>query len=323
MAALTLGIPSKGRLQENADAFFTRAGLALSRERGNRGYRGALAGVDGVEVRYLSASEIAGGLATGALHLGVTGADLICETIPETDEAVDLLMPLGFGHANVVIAVPAAWIDVDTVADLDDISIAMRAETGRVPRIATKYLNLTRRFLAGHGMADFRDYRLVESSGATEGTPAAGTADLIVDITTTGTTLAANALKVLTDGVILESQANLAAALRADWDTETRTALAEILVRIEAEGRGRTNRLVRATATGETRDAATDAFGTAVTVTGDGPFELSGVLAEDAVFTTTARLRAAGATAIMVAQVDYVFEAESPIYRRFADRLGW
>lgn len=323
MSALAIGVPSKGRLEENTAAFFARAGLDLKRDRGARGYRGALAGLDGVEVHYLSASDIAAGLAAGKLHLGVTGEDLIRETIPEADEAVDLLMPLGFGNANVVIAVPAAWIDVDTVADLDDISIAMRAETGRVPRIATKYLNLTRRFLARHGMADFRDYRLVESSGATEGTPASGTADLIVDITTTGATLAANALKVLADGIILDSQANLIASLRADWSNGLHETLATLLIRIEAQARARDNRRVTAQVTADRRVAVAEAFRAEVSAVEGSSREVSGIVPQAGVFDLTARLRAAGAGSISVSRVDYVFEAESPTYRRLAARLGW
>lgn len=319
---LTIGVPSKGRLQENAEAFFARAGLRLTRDRGSRGYRGGIAGLAGVEVHYLSAGDIARDLAQGKLHLGITGEDLIRETIPEADNVVELLLPLGFGAADVVIAVPAAWIDVDTVTDLDDISIAMRADEGRVPRIATKYLNLTRRYLAGYGMADFRDYRLVESSGATEGTPAAGAADLIVDITTTGATLAANGLKVLSDGVMLQSQANLVAALRADWSDTARGVLAEIVTRIEAEARGRENREVRAICAAADRMAVEAAMGTTVVVTGHDPLEVSAVVPEAETFALARRLTAAGAHSVSVRRIDYLIVPESPVLARLSQRLG-
>ena len=128
------------------------------------------------------------------------------ENISNADECVTLLKPLGFGRANVVVAVPRCWLDVSEVADLEAVAAVFRREHGRPIRVATKYINLARRFLSGKGLAD---YRIVESLGATEGTPAAGTADLIVDITTTGATLAANGLKILEDGVILRSEANL------------------------------------------------------------------------------------------------------------------
>ena len=204
-------MPSKGRLQQNAEAFFARSGLELVKPRGARDYRGAIAGVDGVEIAYLSAAEITTQLGQGAVHLGITGEDLVREMIRDADRIVVFIEQLGFGFANVVVAVPQAWIDVRTMADLDDVATAFRLKHERKMRLATKYANLTRGFFAEHGVVD---YRIVESSGATEGAPAAGTAEMIVDITTTGSTLAANGLKVIDDGVILRSQANLVARAR-------------------------------------------------------------------------------------------------------------
>ncbi len=203
---LVIAVPSKGRLQENAEAFFARAGLNLVKPRGAREYRGGIAGLDNVEVAYLSAADITSQLAQGAAHLGITGEDLVREMIPDAEQRVVLLDGVGFGYANVVVAVPQAWIDVRGMADLDDVATAFRARNDRKMRVATKYVNLTRGFFATHGIVD---YRIVESLGATEGAPAAGSAELIVDITTTGATLAANGLKVIEDGIILRSQANL------------------------------------------------------------------------------------------------------------------
>ncbi|MGC1828075.1 MAG: ATP phosphoribosyltransferase, partial [Pseudolabrys sp.] len=197
---LVLAVPAKGRLQENAEAFFARAGLTLIKPRGARDYRGAVSGLDGVEVAYLSASEITSQLAAGAVHLGVTGEDLVREMIPDANKRVVLIEGLGFGFANVVVAVPQAWIDVRTMSDIDDVTTSFRQHHDRKMRVATKYVNLTRDFFSSCGIVD---YRIVESSGATEGAPAAGTAEMIVDITTTGTTLAANGLKVVEDGTIL------------------------------------------------------------------------------------------------------------------------
>ena len=194
--------------------FFARAGLAWRSRGGARDYRGTINGLDNVEIAYLSASEIASQLARGMVHLGVTGEDLVRESIPDADKRVLLIDSLGFGSANVVVAVPQAWIDVRTMADLDDVTTGFRAQHNRRMRVATKYINLTRNFFAAHGVVD---YRIVESAGATEGAPAVGTAEMIVDITTTGATLAANGLKVLDDGVILRSQANLVASRDADW----------------------------------------------------------------------------------------------------------
>src|SRR2546425_154868 len=241
-APFVLAVPSKGRLQENAEAFFTRAGLSLAKPRGARDYRGTISGLDNVEIAYLSASEIAWQLARGMVHLGVTGEDLLRESIADADKRVLLIDKLGFGEANVVVAVPQAWIDVRSMADLDDVATAFRATHDRKMRVATKYVNLTRQFFSAHGIID---YRIVESLGATEGAPAAGTAELIVDITTTGATLAANGLKVLDDGIMLRSEANLIAARGAEWGAAERETARLILDRIAAQGRARAFREVR------------------------------------------------------------------------------
>src|SRR6202020_1163147 len=154
--------------------------------------------------------------------------------IPQSDRRIVMVTGLGFGYANVVVAVPQAWIDVRNMADLDDVATAFRLRNERKMRLATKYANLTRGFFAEHGVVD---YRIVESTGATEGAPAAGTAEMIVDITTTGATLVANALKVIDDGVILRSQANLVAARTAAWGSAQRETARLLLDRIAAQKR--------------------------------------------------------------------------------------
>jgi ATP phosphoribosyltransferase len=238
-----IAVPAKGRLQENAEAFFARAGLTLMKPRGARDYRGSIADFPAVSVAYLSASEIVDVLAQGQAHFGVTGEDLVREMIADADARVIFVDDLGFGHANVVVAVPQAWIDVRSMADLDDVATAFRLKHDRKMRVATKYVNLTRNYFAAHGIAD---YRIVESSGATEGAPAAGSAELIVDITTTGATLAANALKVIDDGVILRSQANLVASRKANWSPAERRTARIVLDRIAAQKRAASFREVRA-----------------------------------------------------------------------------
>ena len=229
-ANLSIAVPSKGRLKDQASELFERAGIGLRKSGHERGYRGALAGLDGVEVVYLSAAEIVHQLKAGGVHLGVTGEDLIRETLGDVDGSVEFLRPLGFGRADVVVAVPDCWIDVGGMADLEDVAAQFARAHGRRLRVATKYMNLTRRFFAGHGVTG---YRIVESVGATEATPAAGTAELIVDITTTGTTLRANNLKVLEDGLILKSQAHLFASRAASWDISATKLRDAILTRLK------------------------------------------------------------------------------------------
>ncbi len=232
MAALTLALPSKGRLKEACDAWFASAGLSLTLTAGARGYRGAFDDLPQIEVMLLSASEIASSLLAGDVHLGITGEDLLRDAAPELDGRMHLVCPMGFGFADVVVAVSQYWIDVATMADLDDVCAAYAANHRKRLRVATKYAQLTRSFFAHAGIAD---YRIVPSSGATEGAPAAGMAEVIVDITTTGSTLKANGLKILDDGVILKSQAQLAASLNASWDADARAACQELLSRLTAK----------------------------------------------------------------------------------------
>jgi ATP phosphoribosyltransferase len=318
---LIVAVPSKGRLQENAAAFFARAGLTLTQARGARDYRGALLGVPDVEVLFLSAAEIVAQLARGGAHLGITGEDLVREEIADADAAVELLTPLGFGHANVVVAIPQAWIDVRTMADLDEVAVDLRTRHGRKMRVATKYVNLTRHFFAERGVAD---YRIVESLGATEGAPASGAAEIIVDITTTGATLAANALRVLDDGTILRSEANLVASLKAPWGARARAAAATVLTRIAGEEAARTTREVRAGLTGRTLDigALAEPYEARSPAGRRDGSELVLHCPAARVFDLVEHLLAHGAEDVTVRTLDYVFRPTNPLRDRLFKRLS-
>ncbi|WP_075222373.1 ATP phosphoribosyltransferase [Acuticoccus yangtzensis] len=308
MSELILAVPSKGRLQEQALEFLTRSGLKVSRARGGRDYRGTVSGMPEVEIAFLSASEIARELASGNAHLGITGLDLVHETVDdpaERDEKLHRVTPLGFGPADVVVAVPERWIDVDTMADLADAAEMHRARHGRTLRVATKFVNVTRRFFAGAGLAD---YRIVESLGATEGAPAAGQADLIVDITTTGSTLAANQLKILSDGVILSSQAFFVAARTANWTDLTRSLAATVVDRIAAEMRAQSVLELRAVVPDPARALAETAerFG-AVAPFGFEPVPLTLHVPRRRASECAAFLRLVGASSVVLVQVADVY----------------
>ncbi len=242
--------------------------------------------------------------------------------IPHSQDRVVLICGLGFGFANVVVAVPQAWIDVRSVADLDDVATAFRLKHERKMRLATKYANLTRDFFAEHGVVD---YRIVESSGATEGAPAAGTAELIVDITTTGATLAANGLKVLDDGVILRSQANLVAARTTPWSAAQRETARLLLDRIAAQQRAAAYREVRTRFAGLNDGLlaiARQNFG--VVAPFGGPTS-SGMLTlhcpPEQVHALANFLRSHGAEAVSVAALDYVYARDNPLYAKLAAEL--
>jgi ATP phosphoribosyltransferase len=225
---LTLAVPSKGRLEELTRKAFAAAQLTIARPGGARSYVGSIKSQPDVTVRFYPAAEIARELIFGSVDIGVTGSDLIHEVSESGEQNVLFVRGLGFGEANVVVAVPDAWIDVQQMVDLADVASDFRARHGRWLRVATKYVNLTRRHFAKYGIAE---YRIVESAGATEAAPAAGSADLIVDITSTGDTLAANSLRVLEDGLIMSSEANLIVSRTADW-TPLRKAQLEALLSI-------------------------------------------------------------------------------------------
>ena len=203
---LKLGIPSKGRLQADTIAWFGARGIDLVPSEDGREYAGRVDGIDGLELVLLSAGEMPRELAAGRIDLAVTGRDMVREKLPGWADQVEELTAMAFGHADLVIAVPNCWVDVETIDDLDAVAAAFRAEHGLRLRIATKYHNLVRGFLTEAGIAD---YQLTDSQGATEGTIRNLTAEAVADITSTGDTLKANHLKVLKDGLILKSEAVL------------------------------------------------------------------------------------------------------------------
>jgi ATP phosphoribosyltransferase len=226
---IKLGVPSKGRLMEKTFDWFAARGIRLERSGDAREYAAQIDGVEGVSLVLLSAGEIPHDLAAGRIHMGVTGMDLVYEKLPRWEQQLRELAPMGFGEANLVLAVPRFWVDVDTLDDFDAAAAAFRARHGFRLRIATKYHRLVRDFLREAGVAD---YTLVDSQGATEGTVKNETAEAVADITSTGETLRANHLKLLTDGLILRSQATLWQSRIAPLDEAARAGLAGFLGRI-------------------------------------------------------------------------------------------
>lgn len=310
MSRLRLAIPSKGRLKEQAEEWFADCGLPLEPLGGARGYAARIPALDGVEVLLMSAGEIAGGVISGELHLGVTGEDLLREAAPKLDAVVHLAMPLGFGRARLVVAVPKGWIDVDEVADLDDLGARREARTGEGLRIATKYTNLARRFLTAQGVGH---YRIVPSAGATEGAPASGAADLIVDITSSGQTLESNGLKVLRDGVILDSQAQLALSLRAEWSETELASLRALMDAADARKRGRTMRVL----------SFSPVAGAGVIPPDVDRLEPGVILCRASHAHDVARtLAAAGAGPVRISLAEFIFSAENPAFDAAKAALG-
>lgn len=227
-----LGVPSKGRLMEKTFDWFAERGIEMRRTGSEREYAAEVNGAD-VTLMLLSAGEIPRELQAGRIHLGVTGSDLVREKIPAWEQVVEELQPMGFGFADLVIAVPRCWVDVDSLDDLDAAAADFREAHGFRLRIATKYHRLVREYLREAGVAD---YQLVDSQGATEGTVVHGTAEAIADITSTGETLRANHLKILEDALVHRSQAVLFRARVADWGDTERAALDGLKAQLAIKG---------------------------------------------------------------------------------------
>ena len=212
---LRVGFPSKGRMSEQAEAWFSSLGLRIERNSAARTYAVQATGMNGVELVMLSPADIALELTNGSIHLGVTGLDIVREAVPNWARQLEEIKRLGFARADLVIAVPEFWLDARDVDDLDEIAGQFRRRHGMRLRIATKYRNLTHEFLQRREVAD---YRIVDSGGATEGAIANGLAEVIADISSSGRTLSDNGLKRLSDGLILHSEAVMFKSHNASFD---------------------------------------------------------------------------------------------------------
>ena len=203
---ITIGLPSKGRLKDKAISFFNDRGLKILQSEKERNYFGTIENKPNIKIIFLHAKEIIQRLGDGTLDIGVSGLDLLKESDKSLQGKINVQKKLDFGNANLVIAVPDDWIDVQTIADLEEVSFDIRLKRNARLRVATKYPNLTNDFLISKGVTQ---YKLIPSLGATETYPFIGSSEIIVDITSTGKTLADNNLRILKDGLILNSMACL------------------------------------------------------------------------------------------------------------------
>ena len=201
---INIGIPSKGRLRKDVLRIFNKKKLKLISERGERDLIGSIKNISNVKILYLHAREIIQRLGDGSLDIGFSGFDLLKESQINIQKRINVVKKYEFGKANLVVAIPDPWIDVQTIADLEEIAFEFRDKKKKRLRVATKYPNLTKEFLFSKGVTQFQ---LVESLGATEAYPFTGSANLITDISSTGETIKSNNLRILKDGEILKSQA--------------------------------------------------------------------------------------------------------------------
>ena len=203
---ITIGLPSKGRLKDKAISFFNENGLKILQNEKERNYFGTIENKSNINIVFLHAKEIIQRLGDGTLDIGISGLDLLNESGKNLRDKIYIKQKLNFGNANLVVAVPNDWIDVQTIADLEEVSFDIRSKRNTRLRVATKYPNLTNDFLISKGVTQ---YKLIPSLGATETYPFIGSSEIITDITSSGKTLADNNLRILRDGYILRSAACL------------------------------------------------------------------------------------------------------------------
>ena len=203
---ITIGLPSKGRLKDKSVAFFDDRGFKVLQSKKERNYFATIENKPNIKIIYLHAKEIIQRLGDGTIDVGISGLDLLNESEKNLQNKINIKQKLNFGEANLIVAVPDDWIDVQTVADLEEVAFDIRSKRNVRLRVATKYPNLTNNFLISKGVTQ---YKLIPSLGATETYPFIGSSEIITDITSTGKTLEDNNLRVLKDGLILKSTACL------------------------------------------------------------------------------------------------------------------
>lgn len=328
---LVFALPSKGRLQEQCINFLSGCGFDVRRIGNGREYVARMVGVDDVDVIFLRPEEIPSRVEQGDAHAGMTGEDLYRE-YGEGAPVSALVMPrLGFGGARLVVAVPQSWVDVSSTSDLDEAAMLFHQRHGRSLRVATKFTRLTRTFFADNGITE---YSLVESSGATEGAPASGVADFVVDLTSTGTTLAENHLKEISGGTVLQTEVCLIASLRnALWSPPAIAALEHLVEQIEARIRATSQLVLRFSiptkASANAKQRLTEKYGCVLSSWSNGAASpatagrtiVVAYCQRAKLYSVVKFLKASGAAGIIVDRGEFIFEESSPAFETFRQAL--
>lgn len=332
--SLVLAVPSKGQLYEGTLRFLEAAQLPVRRFGQGREYLGNLGGVADVDVLFLRADEIPARVESGDVHAGITGEDLFQEHNDGAHRSYVLMANLGYGKARLVVAVPRVWIDVTSLVDLQEVTHSYRSAHGHTLRVATKFPRLTRKFFNKHGILD---YRIVESMGATEGAPASGVADIIVDLTSTGATLAQNHLKEIGEGTLLSSEACLITSADAErWHGRAMEALEQIVEMMEARLVATRSKLLRFAVApaalaearaGLAREFNCEVHGNAAQTTSHNPtgelewVEASTVCETEDLYRVMKYLRRTGCSHVTVLPCDSLFQESSNTMQRFSHFL--
>ena len=224
---IKIGLPSKGRLRDESLGVFKKNNLSIKNTK--RNYLSEIKNFSQNEVIFSHAREIIERLADSSLDIGISGFDLLKESLPGIQKNIQVFSRLKFGFADLIVAVPDAWIDVQTIADLEEISFEFKDKNTGKLRVATKYPNLTNDFLLSKGLTQ---YKIVNSLGSTEIYPFTNQSEIITDITSSGTTLKANNLRVLKDGNILKSSACVLVSKKSLKDKNKKKTITSLLKKL-------------------------------------------------------------------------------------------
>ena len=324
--SLHLVIPSDGDLYEPTLGFLKDCGLTVRRPSARR-YTAYIPSLPGIDVLFQRTADITQKVEEGSAELGITGLDRLQEYRSGSERAVALLEDLGYGRCDFVLAVPNAWLDVTSVDDLADLALEFH-EKGKQLRIATKYPRLLRRHLFGRGINYFT---VVAASGTLEAAPVAGYADLIADITATGTTLRENRLKTLEGGTILRSQACVIANPAELAASQHRLLLArhflelmeahlqaEPYFRLTGNVKGASPEEVSATVLARPQVAGLrgPTVARVYNVEEEDWFSVSLLVRKDQLMEAVDHLRDCGGVDIAASQVSYLFKGQSAAYHR-------
>lgn len=329
---LIIALPSKGQLGETSTDFLGRSGLNVYKPN-KRQYTATIPSLPQCEVVFQRPTDIFGKVNEGRVDIGITGLDIVMEYTEDSDDVM-VIEKLGFGKCELLLAVPDSWIDVTSIADLADLSLRHQS-MGKQLRIATKYGNLTKSYLYRQGISHFL---LVHADGAMEAAPRMGYADMISDLSETGTTLRENHLRPIDGGVIIESEAVLIGNKRTLRDSpEKLETLREMIELIEAHKRARQFVSLRANIKGDSvEDVQNRILANAALSGTKGPgvvevaspagmtekwFETNLLVPSNLIHKTMQHLRALGGTDIIVHRPDYVFDDRSETYDRFEEML--
>lgn len=332
---VTMALPSKGAIAEPTLDFLKEAGLKVYKPN-DRQYTGQIPAIPDIEVLFQRVKDVVYKVADGTAQIGVTGLDVVYEN--PSDRLTVIHPALGYGHCSLTVAVPESWIDVDSIADLVDVAQDFRESKGRNLRIATTYTSLTRQFMHRQGIHHFT---LVKAEGAIEAAPTIGYADIIVDLTQTGTTLRENHLKMLPDGVIIEAQACLVGNREAlQNNPQVLKVLRPLLEHVDASLQGKQYQQITINIQGEdaehiaqlvannpiTRGLQGPTIAPIYSVNGDRSsngrwYTVTLMVRSKNLLEAVDYLRSIGGRQVTVTPVRYVFLEESPTYRKLVDSI--